>query len=525
MTHRAPVRVGVDIGGTNTDVVAMRGDELLASSKEPTTPDVTDGIIAGITRALARSGVDVTAVAAVMVGTTQFTNALVERRRLAPTAVVRACLPANTAIPPYADWPTDLVASLGGVHHMVHGGVEYSGRPLARVEPSEIDRVAADLIRRGITSVAVSSTFSPMSTATEDEVADLLEERVPHVDITKSSTVGRIGFIERENSAAVNASLRILARHIVGSIENALDALGFRGRLYISQNDGTVMSADRARAFPILTVASGPANSIRGAAYLSGLDSAVVIDIGGTTMDAGFLVKGLPRQAGTEAEIGGVRVNYRMPDVLSVGIGGGSIVRQGASGTEVGPGSVGFALTEQALIFGGRVLTATDVAVAAGDLVLGDPTRVAAVPALVVTEAQALIRAALFRLAARMSTSAECVPIVLVGGGSVIVGSDPGAEWEFRTPAHANVANAIGAAMAQVSGEVDRIYLLDGSSREERLLVARRQATRLAIEAGASTGTVEIAEIEEIPTHLPPPGSGVRVQVKAVGALELQDMS
>ena len=137
--------------------------------------------------------------------------------------------------------------------------------------------------------------------------------------------------------------------------------------VYLSQNDGTLMTMEHARRYPILTIACGPTNSIRGASYLSHLDNAIVIDVGGTTTDLGVIQAGFPRESGVAVTIGGVRTNFRMPDVYSIGLGGGSIVREHADGSvTVGPDSVGYRLTEKALVFGGDTLTATDIAVRLG---------------------------------------------------------------------------------------------------------------------------------------------------------------
>src|SRR3990172_13359664 len=111
--------------------------------------------------------------------------------------------------------------------------------------------------------------------------------------------------------------------------------------------------------------APGPTNSVRGAAFLSGLEDALVVDVGGTTSDVGCLKSGFPREANNVVEVGGVRTLFRMPDLLSIGLGGGSLVEQGGDGIiRVGPRSVGYRLTEKALVFDGDTLTATDVAVA-----------------------------------------------------------------------------------------------------------------------------------------------------------------
>ena len=96
--------VGVDVGGTNTDAVLMDGQELAAAAKVPTTEDVTTGIVNAVTELL-KQGFDSADIDAVMVGTTHFTNALLEQRGLSPTAVIRLALPATQLLPPMIDWP------------------------------------------------------------------------------------------------------------------------------------------------------------------------------------------------------------------------------------------------------------------------------------------------------------------------------------------------------------------------------------------------------------------------------------
>ena len=186
------------------------------------------------------------------------------------------------------------------------------------------------------------------------------------------------------------------------------------------------------------------------------MPDALVIDVGGTTTDIGYLRHGLPRQANRVVEIGGVRTLFQMPDLLSLPLGGGSRVT--ASPLAIGPESVGFRLTELGRVFGGHVTTCTDVVVAAGAASLGDPHRVANLPAGLVSEAMATIRARLAAAIDRMRPDAEPRPVIAVGGGSFLVPDGlAGAGETVRVP-HATVANAVGAAMAQVSGESDRVY-------------------------------------------------------------------
>ena len=277
------LRIGIDVGGTNTDAVLMDGTEVVSKIKTPTTPDVTSGITTALRHVLESSGTATDAIAGVMVGTTHFTNAVVERRRLEPTAAVRLGLPATAALPPYVDWPDDLADALGRHAYLCHGGYEFDGRPISPLDPDELKRVAADLNANGIKAVAVASVFSPVNAAMEQEAAAMIAAEAPETSVTLSSEIGRIGLLERENAAILNACLRRLARQTVDAFRRSISELGITAPLYLTQNDGTLMSAEFAAQYPVLTFASGPTNSMRGAAFLSGLKDAMVVDVGGTT--------------------------------------------------------------------------------------------------------------------------------------------------------------------------------------------------------------------------------------------------
>ncbi len=353
------MRIGIDVGGTNTDAVLMDGRTVVGWAKSPTTSDVSSGITNVLSKILADTQAAPESITAVMLGTTHFTNAVVERRSLSRTAIVRIGLPATAALRPFVDWPKDLVEAIGGASYLVHGGYEFDGRLIAPLDETEIRAVARQIHAAGIDCVAVSGVFSPVNPDQEQKVAELLAAEIPGVRISLSHEIGRIGLLERENAAIMNACLVHLAERIVNSFRNALRTLGIQAPFFISQNDGTLMSAEFVEKYPVLTFASGPTNSMRGAAFLSGLKDAVVVDIGGTTSDVGVLTNGFPREASIAVRVGGVRTNFRMPDVLSFGLGGGSHVQP--EPLQVGPQSVGYELTSRALVFGGNDLTATGV--------------------------------------------------------------------------------------------------------------------------------------------------------------------
>ena len=103
----------------------------------------------------------------------------------------------------------------------------------------------------------------------------------------------------------------------------------------------------------------------------------MVLDVGGTTSDIGVLQDGFPRESSVAVEVGDIRTNFRMPDIISVGLGGGSIVRSENSKITVGPDSVGYKIGQEALVFGGHTLTTTDIAVRLGLADVGDKSLVA----------------------------------------------------------------------------------------------------------------------------------------------------
>jgi N-methylhydantoinase A/oxoprolinase/acetone carboxylase beta subunit len=490
----------------------------LASFKTPSTDDISAGVTTGIRQVLIEGGIAPGEVAAVLIGTTQFTNALVERRHLLPTAVVRLCGSATRALPPFVDWPDDLRRVAEGRVYLVDGGHQFDGREIAALSSERLDGVAAEISEAGLRSVAISSVFSPVDDRHERAAAEALEGLLPGITISVSSEIGRIGLLERENATIVNACLRDLADHVVSGFEASVRDLGIEAPLYLSQNDGTVMSAEQVKRYPVATFASGPTNSMRGAAHLSGDGDCVVVDVGGTTTDIGVLKGGLPREAAMTVEVAGVRTNLRMPDIISLGIGGGSIVDTDGE-VLVGPTSVGHRITKEALIFGGSTLTATDIAVAAGAAQIGDPALVGHLDRGLVQAAMDWIRLGVGEAIERMKTGPQPVPVVLVGGGSILLADDiPGASRVSR-PGHFPVANAIGAAIAKVGGQVDHVVSLDHSSRERALAQARAEAADRCVAAGASQSTVEIVEVDEIPlAYLP--SNAVRLRVKAIGELE-----
>lgn len=510
------MQMGIDVGGTNTDAVLMEGSGVVYTTKTPTTPEVSSGIVTALRQLIEGSGLDVAVVDAIMIGTTHFTNAVIERTHLQETACIRLGLPATAALPPMVDWPEPLRVAIGRHGYLAHGGHEFDGRELSSFDETEIVGIARKIQEKGITAVAVSSVFSPVNGAHEERAAEIVREVISEADVTRSHLIGRMGLLERENAAILNASLGVLARKTIDGFKAALAEVGIMAPLFITQNDGTLMNADFAAEYPVLTFVSGATNSMRGAAFLTGQQDAIVIDVGGTTTDVGVLRHGFPRVAARSAAIAGMRTNFRMPDTYSIGLGGGSVIT--TDPLSVGPQSVGYGLTTKALVFGGGTLTATDVMVAAGKADLGNRSRVSRLEAGFIAAVEDHIEEAVNRAVDRVRASATPVPVIVVGGGSFLIQRKVAGASETIKPEHYAVANAVGAAIAQVGGACDRVFSLAEMTREQALEAARQEAADRAVAAGADPDTVDVLDVDEVPlAYLP--GNATRITVRAVGDL------
>jgi N-methylhydantoinase A/oxoprolinase/acetone carboxylase beta subunit len=518
------LRIGIDVGGTHTDAVLLdAAHAVLAKAKVPTTPDVTSGVRGALDGVLAGGDAGAAArVSHVMVGSTHAMNAILERRRLQRVAVLRLAAPTGLAIRPLLGWPAELRDAVLAGAAIVGGGHEVDGREIAPLDEEAIKRFFATVAGTA-EAVAITGAFSPAVPEHELRARDLAREILgPDLTVSLGHEVGTLGLIERENAAVLNATLVAVSRAAARGVQEAVDAHGLDARLFFTQNDGTLMSVEQAAQTPVLTIGSGLANSMRGAAFLSRLRDGLVIDVGGTSSDVAALEHGFPRESAIAIDIGGARTNFRMPDIVSIGVGGGSIVTHGAgadgAGLKVGPQSVGAALAQHALVFGGTTTTLTDAAVRAGRVAIGDTPPPDDLDAQRILDT---VGALLAGAVDRARTALADVPLVAVGGGSFLVPDALPGISEVLRPDHHDVANAVGAAIAQVSGQIEEVVRMDGD-RAKTLEEARERAVRRAVEAGADGDRVEIVEQDEVPlAYVTEPI--VRLRIKAVGPLRTSE--
>ena len=511
------LRLGIDVGGTNTDAVVLdREDELLAKTKSPTSADVSSGIEAAVDRVLASEDVDRSRISHVMLGTTHATNAVLERKALHKVAILRIGAPATLSVRPLLTWPEDLIAAVSAGEAVVRGGIELDGREIVPFDAAAVRDFLVPL-RGQVDAVAITSVFAPVSSRHELAAGDIVREVMgPDVHLSLSHELGALGILERENSTVLNGALLGVARDVAGTLGAALEHRGIDAALYFAQNDGTLMALEHAVRFPVLTIGSGPANSLRGAAYLTGRDDAIVVDVGGTSTDIGVLVSGFPRESSQAVEIGGVRTNFRMPDIISIAVGGGTVVREGA----IGPDSVAWRIGTESLAFGGSTPTLTDAALLgrrASDI--GSVTPDTA-HADMLRNGLALADVAVADAIDRVKTSRSDAPIIAVGGGSIILADPIAGASEILRPANHDVANAIGAAIAKVSGSAEEVVTYTTRSHAEAVQEIAARAGAAAVSAGADPERVEVVDVEETPlTYMMEPAA--RIRVKAAGPLAM----
>ncbi len=501
--------IGVDIGGTNTDAVLVdQNEKILCAVKTPTTEEISEGFSSALKQLLV---VDPQKIQGVFLGTTHATNAILQNKDLFRVGVIRIAGQRPEALPIAFAWPQELKEAVIGGGETIGGGWECHGGPLTPFSPQEAAGAIQRLLAKGVESFAIVGVFSPLNADQERQTAALVREIAGELfPISLSSEIGGIGFIERENSTILNAALKKVMRQGFVSLQTACQQLGLSCPLMVTQNDGSLIELERAIEYPVLTISAGPTNSFIGATRLSGLDNAIVVDIGGTSTDVGLVRRGFPMRSLNKSTIGGVSLNFPMPDVLSIGLGGGSHIDFHSEQPKIGPKSVGKALALQSLSFGGDQLTLTDVALFMQYVKIPESNS----ECLPINKAQGLavftqVRTQIEELVLRMQGESRDLPILLVGGGAALL-----PQGEYCIPKHFNVANAYGAALAEISGLVDTVVSLN--NREEVLEKLYTTAKQKAIDQGANPATLRLVD-QQITPYSYVPNQMARVLVRYCG--------
>jgi N-methylhydantoinase A len=385
-------RLGVDVGGTFTDLLLVHDDTgELHRVKTPSTPgDPSQGVLAGVRRMSEASGVSPGEFAYVMHGTTVATNALLEakgaRVGLITTQGFRQILHlARSQTPgPLAGWiimvKPDPPAALEDTREAKER-MSAHGEVVEPVDREQVREIVRELVESGVESLTVSLINSYANPAHEREIKELIHELYPDFPVTISSDVlPEFREYERTLTACMNSYVRPRVAAYVTSLERSLRDLGVTGELNLLRSDAGLMTAELASENPIYGVLSGPSGGVAGALYVArraGFENVLTFDMGGTSTDVALCENGQPTIARqTEVPYGwglpGEVIPIKVPsvNVRSIGAGGGSIahVPEVTGALRVGPQSAGADPGPACYGKGGAEPTVTDANVVVGHL-------------------------------------------------------------------------------------------------------------------------------------------------------------
>ncbi|PPB79445.1 N-methylhydantoinase A [Albidovulum inexpectatum] len=388
------IRMGVDIGGTFTDVVLEKGGEQFSVKVLTTYAAPENAIIDGMHQVCAKAGVDPSAIEQIIHGTTLATNALIERRG-AKTALIttegfRDVIEMRTEsrFEQYdlnLNLPDPLLPRQ--MRFTVPGRVNAKGEILVDLDRTDVEAVVDRIAEAGFESVAVGLIHSYLNPAHEELVREVLAERLPDVSVSISSEVSpQMREYERFNTVVANAYIKPLMASYLGRLEDRLRREGVTCRIFLMHSGGGIISIQNAAEFPVRLVESGPAGGAVFAAHIAaryGLDKVLSFDMGGTTAKI-CLIKNQTPKTSRVFEVArtyrfkkgsGMPISIPVIDMVEIGAGGGSLAHvDGMRQIRVGPESAGSEPGPACYGRGGTRPAVTDA-----DLVLGklDPNNFA----------------------------------------------------------------------------------------------------------------------------------------------------
>lgn len=502
-------KIGIDIGGTNTDAVLINEQgEILASTKTTTTSEIDEGFSQVLVNLLHLAKIPPHAIEGIFLGTTHATNAILQQKDLYRVGVIRIAGHQPDSVPSCYAWPEEMRKAMYAGTVTIDGGFECDGETITSFDLAQVQTAVEQLILMGAESLAVIGVFSPMNPEQEVQIKNLLKDQIP---ISLSHQIGGVGFLERENSTILNAALKKVMATGFKRLEKVLESLGLNCPFWITQNNGSLIDLNHAIAYPVLTISAGPTNSFMGGTKLSQQRDAIVVDIGGTSTDVGVVRNGYPRRCSNNSKIGGINLNFSMPDVQSIALGGGSHITV-KEDIGIGPMSCSCKTLVEGVSFGGTQLTLTDIALALDHLnIPGADSKLMPLSQEKCEEVMDKALQHIEELIAKIGIDEKELPIVMIGGGASLL---PELDSRFIFPKHANVANAYGAALAEISASLDTVVSL--TNRQETLKKLQAQVIQAAIEKGACSHNVKIVDMQIIPYHYMP-NSVARVILTASG--------
>lgn len=461
--------IGIDIGGTFTDGVLIKGQNVLKSVKVPTQKDISISIADALKEIIV--DIDPKMIEQVTLSTTLITNLIMQDKI---PQIGMLLLPGPGAAPEQLNF--------AGIQRVLHGAVDYRGRIIESVELKEVKEACDYFSEHQIVHIIVACKFSQRNNSLEKEIVQFVQKNYPDFQILASHEVsGLLNWVRRANGAAYTLATREASNDFREKINNSLAKLYLNCPIFILKADGGTLPIELSLRYPLETIFSGPAASAMGALACSNKEhtTAVVIDIGGTTTDLALLMEGKPLLAERGAMIKDFPLPVRSLAVSSLELGGDSSIA-------IDEGKISLAPRQgPALCVGGPTLTVTDVLVYCGYSEVAHPEvikeQIEAIAAELKLSTQQFTELVLGMFVSQLETKLEAmfkaweeepayrvwevlsVPkkrpetVVCLGGPAEGIGKywAEKKKWQVLIPPYASVANAIGAALAKPTLKVD----------------------------------------------------------------------
>jgi len=335
--------IGLDVGGTHTDVVLLGNEGFLKEIKVPTdSSDLFNTVLSGLEKLL--EGVEPAKINRIVLSTTLTTNAIVQKKLPQVGMIVSS----GPGIDPN-------FFRTNSHYFAVSGSIDHRGREIEPVDKNEIKNIAKNFQKEGIRNIGVVSKFSIRNPSHEILINEILEDSFGKIFLGHQIS-GNLNFSRRIATTYLNAAVYPLHKEFFEAVNKSLNKKGLMVPIHILKADGGTMSFDASIDSPGRTILSGPAASIMGSiASAPDDEESLVLDIGGTTTDMALLINSIPVLEPLGIRLGGYKTLIRSLKTRSIGIGGDSVIRMENGILKIGPERVG-----PAMAYGGPVPTPTD---------------------------------------------------------------------------------------------------------------------------------------------------------------------
>jgi len=319
--------LGIDTGGTFTDAVIIDLDDnsVVAKRKSRTTHnDLSIGLYNSVDAVFKATDVRPSDISLVGISTTLATNSILEGNGGEVGLIL-------------IGWNPMKPVNFGEKNQViVKGGCDSHGRPLVAMSKDEVSK-AIEEVSKGVDAIAISGLFANMNPSQEKKVKELAQKITGLPTVAGHELSAVLGIDMRAETAVLNAKLISVVSKFFDDVEKTFREKGINAPIMVYKGDGSVMTIDQARQYPVETILSGPAASSMGGRILSDLDNCVIVDIGGTSTDIAIMEDGYPQIQFEGASVGEWRTRVKAVDMYTVALGGDSRIQIEDSAFKIGP--------------------------------------------------------------------------------------------------------------------------------------------------------------------------------------------